>query len=180
MKKLILLSLIILVGNISCASNLYTELNRLERQIFRQTYEYDLPESRIERLETKIFGACQSGKLSDRYNLLREASKNYKAYTTYPKRQQVYNQYRPPIFTGSTGSSWRNILMGNFLNQFSGYPTGLTPAISQGMDPAYMDYFEAERAKNNGYYNERYYSTPHGYHSARTTRGTGTGVHILD
>ena len=88
-----------------------------------------------------MFGTCQTGTISERYTLLKNASKNYKAYN--PDNKQVYQQYRPPIFTGTAGSNWRNTLWGNFMNQFAGYPTGYTPAISPAMDPAYMDYFEA-------------------------------------
>ena len=172
------------VQTVSCAgiwsNNLYNNsqnynFSRIEKQIFNETYEYDLPETRLERLETKIFGACQNGTFTDRFNLVKNAAQNYKAYN----RAQVYNQYQRPIFTGSTGSNWRNVLWGNFMNQFAGGPTGLTPTITPAMDPAYMDYFEAERAMNNGgdYFD---YKTNRGYRTTRTNRGARTGVSILD
>lgn len=189
MKKIILLSILLIFAQSAFSENFYNGLSRLEKQILKQTYEHDLPENRMERLETKMFGTCQSGDFNDRYNLLQSAAKNYKVYipdTAYNTRKQVYRQYRPPIFTGTSGSGWRNTLWGNFMNQFSGYPTGITPALSQGMDPAYMDYFEAERQmmKNgydsfgNGY--DRYYQTPYGYRNTKINRGARTGVHILD
>lgn len=189
MKNLILFCILIIFTQSVFSENFYDGLSRLERQILKQTYEYELPENRMERLETKMFGACQSGKLNERYNLLLTAAKNYRAYNPdigYNNSRQIYKQYHPPIFTGSTGSNWKNTLWGNFMNQFTGYPTGFTPALSQGMDPAYMDYFEAEREmmKNNynGYNNgyENYYQTPRGYRATRTDRGARTGVHILD
>ena len=178
MKKIILLSLILIFSNCVNAENIYSGLKYLEKKLFDETYEYQLPETRLERLETKMFGTCQSGTFEDRYYLLKNASKNYKAYS--PNRQQVYNQYRPPVFTGTSGSGWRNTLFGNFMNQFAGYPTGYTPTITPAMDPAYMDYFEAERAmaRDNGYYT--HYRTPRGYYLNRINRGAKTGVTILD
>ena len=86
-----------------------------------------------------------------------------------------YNGYRPPIFTGSTGGGWKSMLLGNFRNQFTGMPTGFTPA----MDPAYMDYFEAERAMmhNNESNGVR---TRYGYRNSNTSTSGRTGVTILD
>ncbi len=176
MKKIILLSFLLIFTLSAYGENFYSGLSKLEKQMFKQTYEYDLPESRMERLETKLFGTCQSGNLSERYSVLQSAAKNYKAYTP---SKQVYNQYQRPIFTGSTGSSWRNMLWGNFMNQFAGYPTGFTPAFNPAMDPAYMDYFEAERAMANPQEDE-YYQTNRGYRTKRTDRSSRTGVTILD
>lgn len=68
-----------------------------------------------------------------------------------------------------------NTLWGNFKNQFIGMPTGFTPA----MDPAYMDYFEAERAMmGNGQSTD--IRTNRGYYSSNTNRGMTTGVTVLD
>ena len=54
-------------------------------------------------------------------------------------------------------------------------PTGITPA----MDPAYMDYFEAERAMmGNG--EGSALQTNRGYYYSSRNRGAGTGVTILD
>jgi len=176
MRKLIILSIILIFAQQVYAENIYSGLSKIENQLFRQTYEYELPETRMERVETKLFGTCQTGTINDRYNLAKTAIKNYKAYNTnYNNRERYYSQYRPPIFTGSTGSNWKNMLWGNFMNQFAGYPTGMTPAIGQGMDPAYMDYFEAERA---GY--DKYYSNPRGYYVKRKNGGARSSVTILD
>ena len=67
------------------------------------------------------------------------------------------------------------MLLGNFRNQFTGMPTGFTPA----MDPAYMDYFEAERAMmhNNESNGVR---TRYGYRNSNTSTSGRTGVTILD
>jgi hypothetical protein len=61
----------------------------------------------------------------------------------------------------------------NFRNQLTGTPTGFTPAL----DPAYMDYFEAERA-NGG--EDVDYADNYGYYNSHTTRGAQTGVQILE
>lgn len=158
-------------------SNRVSELNKIEQKIFNQTYEYDNERNRIERLEKKMFGVEQSGTLEERLIVLKSASKSFKAFNpenTY-SNNNVYNNYRPPVFTGTMGSNWRNILWGNFKNQFAGMPTGFTPA----MDPAYMDYFEAERAMmGNG--QNTYQQTNHGYNYSNVNRGAQTGVTILD
>lgn len=175
MKKIILLSFILFVTLCANAENFYSGLTNLERRMFRQTYEYDTPETRLERLETKMFGTCQSGSLDERYSILKNASKNYKNYNY----NAYYNDsYRRPIFTGTAGSNWRNLLWGNFMNQF-GTPTGFTPSITPAMDPAYMDYFEAERAMM-GHGEDDYYRTNRGYRTKRSNRGARTGVTILD
>ena len=169
--------------NNSCekvVANQISGLEKLENKILLQTYEYDNPKSRIERLEQRVFGAAQSGELPERLNNLKTAAKNYKsynagAYNTYDQGFSAENSYRPPIFTGSSGAGWRNTLWGNFRNQFVGMPTGITP----GMDPAYMDYFEAERAlMGNG--DSVDIRTNRGYHRSNTNRGMTTGVTILD
>ncbi len=154
-------------------------IDRLERKILLQTYEYETPQSRIERLEQKIFGASQAGDLKERLSTLKSAAKNYKtfnqAYNSDYSDYSAEQSYRPPIFTGSSGAGWQNTLWGNFKNQFVGMPTGFTPA----MDPAYMDYFEAERAMmGNGQSVD--YRTNRGYHRSNTNRGMTTGVTILD
>ena len=176
MKNFILLSFMFIFVMNAYGENFYSGLSRLEKQVFHQTYEYDLPETRMERLETRLFGTCQTGTISERYSLLQNAAQNYKAYAP---SKQVYNQYQRPIFTGSTGSNWRNILWGNFMNQFAGYPTGFTPAFNPAMDPAYMDYFEAERSMM-GHGEDDYYQTNRGYRTKKTDRGAKTSVRILD
>ncbi len=158
-------------NEISVASKI-SEITALEKKILNQTFEYDSPASRVERLEQKMFGTCQSGEYGDRIELLKNASKNYKAYIN-PEKTYT-NQYRAPIFSGTMGSGWKNMARGNFMNQFAtGMPTGMTPAL----DPAYMDYFEAERA---GMGDSNDYADNYGFYHSNTNRGTGTGVTIID
>ena len=158
-------------------SNNIKGLSKIENQVFFQSYEYDTPIKRIERLEQKIFGACQNGELEDRVNLLKNASKSYKSfnrnYMQDEYRDNLYSQYRPPIFTGTMGSSWRNNAWSNFKNQFVGMPTGLTPA----MDPAYMDYFEADRMGSGEQFDIQ---TNRSYYKSNRHRGAGMGVTLLD
>lgn len=158
-------------------SNEFTGLGRIEKKVLGQSFEYDLTKNRIERLEQKMFGTVQSGDLSERMTVLKSASKNYMSFNpdTEYELPRSYNGYRPPIITGSTGTSWKRNLLGNLKNQMMGMPTGFTPA----MDPAYMDYFEAERAMMNGD-NGAIYRNNHGWGYSNTQRGAGTGVRILD
>ena len=117
-------------------------------------------------------------KLTDRQEDLLDTITRFNMNARYDDYGQGYsaeNSYRPPIFTGTSGAGWGNTLWGNFKNQFIGMPTGITP----GMDPAYMDYFEAERAlMDNG--DSVDIRTNRGYHRANTNRGMTTGVTILD
>ena len=161
--------------NEKLVANQFSGIERLEKQIMLQTYEYDSPKNRIERLEQRLFGASQEGNLEQRFETLKIASKNYKNPTLNRQNYTSQNNYRPPVFAGSSGAGWRNTLWGNFKNQFTGMPTGITPA----MDPAYMDYFEAERAmSSNG---EEYgVQTNNGYYYSNKNRGSRTGVTILD
>ena len=160
-------------------------LDKIERKILSQTYEYDSYKNRIERLEQKVFGAIQSGDLQERFLTLKSVASNYKAYNpnmnnySYNTHYGTYSGYRPPILTGTMGGGWQNNLWSNFKNQFVGMPTGITPA----MDPAYMDYFEAERAMmGSGTGTDVDYRSNTGYYKSNTNthRTTGMGVTILD
>lgn len=156
-------------------ANQFSGIEKLEKQIMLQTYEYDSAKNRIERLEQRLFGAVQEGDLASRFETLKIASRNYNSFSSNTSNYSAQNSYRPPIFTGMSGSNWKNTLWRNFKNQFIGMPTGITPA----MDPAYMDYFEAERAMaGNG--EEVGVQTNRGYYYSNRNRGTGTGVTILD
>lgn len=166
-------------SSIKVVANQISGIDKIEKKILLQTYEHDSAKNRIERLEQKIFGASQSGELSDRFAALKSVAKNYKAYNPDAYSSNAYdyaqNNYRPPIFSGSQGSSWKNTALSNFRNQFIGTPTGFTPA----MDPAYMDYFEAERSlMGNGESVD--VRTNRGYYKSNTNRNTGMGVTILD
>ena len=162
-------------------SNQFSGIDKIEKQILFQTYEYDNAKNRIERLEHKIFGAAQSGDLEERFFVLKSAANNYKAFSpnnNFSMRQNnsyYDNGYRPPLFTGTMGSSWKANLLGNFRNQMTGTPTGFTPA----MDPAYMDWFEAERAMMRSGQDIDYRSNT-GYYKSNTNRGATTGVTIID
>lgn len=167
-------------SNEKLVANQFSGIDKLEQKILLQTYEYDSAKNRIERLEQRIFGASQQGDLVERFRTLKDVSKNYKAYNPDSMYQEqnysAQNSYRPPIFTGTSGSGWQNTLWGNFKNQFVGMPTGYTPA----MDPAYMDYFETERAMMGGHGESTNIRTNRGYYSSNTDRGMTTGVTILD
>lgn len=166
-------------SNEKLVRNYTSDLERLEQKILLQNYEYDSPKNRVERLEQRIFGASQTGDLQNRISVLKSAAKNYKVYNPDGMREysnySAETAYRPPVFSGTSGAGLGNTLWGNFKNQFIGMPTGFTPA----MDPAYMDYFEAERAlSGNGESVD--VRTNRGYYRSNTNRGMTTGVTILD
>ncbi len=174
------------VKNVAYKSDLngidLNKLSRIEGKILGRNYAYDTPQSRIERIETKMFGANQSGNYKDRFATIEKASKEYKAYSAYQtspyepcyQNQNSQQYYTPPIVSGS---GFRSMIgsLGNYM--FGGYPTGFTPQ----MDPAYMDYFEAERAmQGTGSGESVDIRTNRGYYKRDTQRSTGMGVTLLD
>lgn len=146
--------------------NINNGLNKLERKIFNKTYENDLLENRISRLEEQIMGTIQSGDLNSRYNILKKAVNSYSA-NSY---NQVANPYcGVPIMT--SGGGWRGLAgsLGNFFSgNYQGYPTGLSPQI---MSP-YINNYGPD-------YSRGFYSN-HGWTQNNIYRGSNTGVTILD
>jgi len=146
-------------------------ITRLENRFFNRTYKYDTPEERISRLEQQMFGASQSGDLKKRLSNLQKAG----SHMNYSRNDYNQNYYAPPIVAGS---GWKSMLhsFGNYM--MGGVPTGITPQ----MDPAYMDYFEAERnaMKFNDGGNSGYMRTNRGWRGYNTHRGSSTGVTLID
>lgn len=177
MRKFLILSIILLMAQSCFAQVTNSGLERIERRLFNDTYSNESDNARIERLERKLFGAEQQGSLNERYITLRNAARNYKGYTpnynNYYDGQDYCGQrhYQPPLFTYGQGSSWRRTMWNNFRNYAGGVPTGITPA----MDPAYMDWFEADRALKKQYNQNNY-----GYRYKDTNSGSGMGVSLID
>ena len=146
-------------------------ISRLENKYFNRTYKYDTPEERISRLEEQMFGARQTGDLKKRLSMLQKAN----SHMNYGNDAYAPSYYAPPIVAGS---GWKSMLhsFGDYM--MGGVPTGITPQ----MDPAYMDYFEAERnaMKFNDGGNSGYVRTNHGWSGFNTKRGTTTGVTLID
>ncbi|MFR1673180.1 MAG: hypothetical protein ACLSWI_09580 [Candidatus Gastranaerophilaceae bacterium] len=157
-------------------------LSRIESKVLGRNYAFDTPKSRVERIEEKMFGAVQSGNISERFETIKHASKNYKSYSAYANQdpygtcyQNSNRGYAAPPVVSTTGIRSMLGSMGNYL--WGGYPTGYTPQ----MDPAYMDYFEAERAMQNGGSGEEIDMRSNtGYYRSNTQRQSGMGVTMLD
>ena len=66
-------------------------LSRLENKILGRNYAYDETKSRIERIEEKMFGACQSGDIKERFNTISHAAKSYKTYNAYNNYEDRYS-----------------------------------------------------------------------------------------
>ena len=164
-------------GQYCSFANQNRNISRLENKIFSRTFDTDTPEERVTRLEEEMFGAAQSGDLQKRVATLKKASSKIAAQApVYSYGYSGYdNYYTPPIVSGS---GWKSMLhsFGNYM--MGGVPTGITPH----MDPAYMDYFEAERnamrLNNAGRYRD--IRTNHGWRRHNTRRGATTGVTIID
>lgn len=184
MKKFLILGIILLISQAVIAQVTNSGLERLERRIFNSTYNNDTDIQRIERLEQKLFGAEQSGNINDRYIVLRNASRNYKGFTPYPYYNGAYYDgqtycgryptYQPPLFTYGQGSSWKRTMWNNFRN-FTGFDAGVPTGFTPAMDPAYMDWFEADRALK-----KQYAQNNHGYRYSNTGSNSGIGVNLID
>ena len=149
-------------------------ISRIENRVFDRTFQCDTPEERISRLENQLFGASQSGDLQQRLNNVKKASSNQSRFREYGY-PNYDNYYTPPIVAGS---GWRSMLHSFGNHMLGGMPTGITPQ----MDPAYMDYFEAERNAmkfgDGGNYGD--VRTNRSWHRYNTRRGSSTGVTLID
>jgi len=114
-------------------------LSDIEAKVLKKCYVKNKVESRIERLEQKIFGATQSGDLSARLETLKAAAQNY----SQEQDMTAYNQNPFP----DTQIRRRGLLgtLSNMLNG-GGTMTGFTPMI----DP-FSNYNNT--FSNNGYNN---------------------------
>jgi len=172
--KIFILFLVMIFSIQSVTAQMITNtgLSRLERKVFNTTFNDDY-DTRLNRLEVKVFGAQQNGTSDERYTTLKNAVGNYRTFSStnyYPS--PVCTPY--PLFTYGQGSNWRRTMWNNFRNYSgigAGMPTGITPA----MDPAYMDWFEADRASKDVYYGNN-----HGYYRNKKRSGSGASVTILD
>lgn len=148
-------------------------LSRIETKVLNQNFPQNNPETRIERLEQRIFGAVQSGDIDSRYEALVTAAKNYNA-------NPLNNYNANPVM----GSGWKGILssMGN--SMLGGTMTGFTPPINPyGNNYGYNDPYASLGSGGSGVY--RGYRTNNGlgrysYHDDFSNYGSGTGVTILD
>lgn len=154
-------------------------ITKMETKIFNRSYPQADTLSRIERLEQQIFGAAQSGDVTERYLALKTASSKYRmsADTYYPNPNQR---------GGLRG------LAGNFGNMFGGTMTGFTPQISPldnynsygnnynnyGSNRSGYNPFASLGGGGGGYY--RGVRTNRGYSDEFANFGSGTGVTILD
>lgn len=154
-------------------ANQNKDITRLEKKFFNRTYDFETTEKRISRLEQEIFGASQSGDLQSRLAKIRKAHTNMKK--SFFNNNNSDHYYKPPIVAGS---GWRSMLHSFGSGITGGLPTGITPQ----MDPAYMDYFEAERnamhLNDDGDYGD--IKTNHGWYQYNTQKGSSTGVTLID
>ena len=68
MKNFIILSIMIILAQSSFAQIVTNSgLERLERKLFNDTYRNENIDTRLNRLEVKMFGAEQTGTLDERY-----------------------------------------------------------------------------------------------------------------
>lgn len=134
-------------------------LNKMERQVFNQTFPQNNPQRRIERLEEQLFGAVQSGDLNARYEAVKMASKAYNKTSDYIPN----NSY------GTSGWKGLAAALGNSLT--GGYMTGFTPPITPYYGNGYNRYNRFNGLSNFVNPNRFNYSNPYmrAYGSPYTT-----------
>lgn len=143
-------------------------LSRMEKRVFNKSYDNDVFENRIARLEEQVMGTIQDGALASRYNNLQKAVYAYINNTPRTNSNMYSQYYSSPIIR--TGGGWRGLAgsLGNFFSgAYSGYPTGLSPQI-------YSPYIN-----NYGPDYQRGYYTNNRWNYHNTNYGNSSGVHIL-
>lgn len=155
----------------------YPNITRLERDVFKRSYENDTPENRIARLEEQVLGTVFEGDLNSRYKVLKKTIPNYirsqNIATTnyYPSYSNTYTStsypnsyYSTPVM--STNSGWRGLAgsLGNFL---FGTPTGMSPQIYSPYINNYGPDYQRGMYSNQGW----------NVHNVYT--GSGAGIRML-
>lgn len=158
---------IIVNYNNTAGNTSYKNLDKYEKKVFKRTFENELPENRISRLEEQVLGTIQCGDLTSRYETLAKAVPAYNKNTFTTVTPLNSYPYAAPVVRSS---GWRGLAgsLGNFFNnRFVGMPTGMSPQI-------YSPYIN-----NYGPDYQRGFYGNTGWNYNNTYRGSGTGVHIL-
>jgi len=161
-------------------------LSKMETKILSRTYLQNDTESRIERLEQKLFGAIQSGDVNSRYEALKTASNNLSPNNISPN--VVANGMPNGMNNGMTNRAC-NRGWGGFANNlgnsiWGGSMTGFTPPINSGYgqvcgDDNY-DNYSTFADSGNGYGMYQGNRSNYGYSDSFKSYGSGAGVTILD
>lgn len=130
------------------------DLSRMEKALFRKSYNNENINSRLDRLEENMYGRHIPGTLGDRYRNLAN-SFNYNNPGYYSKYSNYGYYPYPPL---PKMSLWDRIT-----NYFTGTSTGTSPSM-------------------DGFFAEQYSTYPwgRGYYSSNKNYGTGSTVRILD
>ena len=97
----------------------YSTISTLENDVFGRTFDNDLATNRVQRLERKLFGTCQSGTIEARLKKLSYAVQN----TTEPQNNNFAYNSTPNPFANTQKQKKQNssnvVLMGSdFDNEF--------------------------------------------------------------
>ena len=149
-------------------SLLASHIDKMEQKLFGKKYKKDNLENRMTRLETKIFGASQSGDLEERYETLSSAVKYYDenasqkymsqipatptstyTYTSVPKKSMpkiirtLSSFFAPAMMTGfSPNIVYPNNIPYDSFSTFS-YPqiNTFSPVFSHPFSPSFSPSF---------------------------------------
>lgn len=132
-------------------------LSKVERKVFGRTYVGDDATNRLQRLESSVYGAIQSGDEKNRLARLSSATQGltnkYPEYSAYNVYNNYYgrNYYNPniPYYNGYAPRPYARYGLRNMIRNIkNGSLTGYTPPInSYYNDPYYSNY-----PSQNSYY----------------------------
>lgn len=161
-------------------------LSRLERQVFNQSYPEYNTLRRLERLEQQMLGATQQGDINTRYELLKNAARNYNPNYASPGVASLI-----PGAAGSKAGRILNVLGGlGTLGNMGGVMTGFSPQIAPYSTYGYGNYSPANPynsfnyspgySNDNGYNSSGIFGGSRGYSNSTGGFGSGASVTVID
>lgn len=170
------------------------ELARLETKILGRAYPNDDTESRITRLEKEMLGAMQGGKITERFETVKKASKHYNSYPEIAQSQSVYQTYSGPYSINNQYNNYRSRGGGGFMQNLlgilfggmnTGTMTGFTPPIYDPYNPYAQTIPYSPMGAYPGFMNpamgeQDYYTGNRHAHMNNRNIGSQSSVRILD
>lgn len=129
------------------------ELADIEMEVYSRTFADDDSIKRLERLETKVFGAVQSGDPEKRMKFLAKASKNYYSNSTfdngYSDAQSESSQEDYPTYTSQNTPIYPQ----NYQSNMQKYPQAQNYSSMPSQNFSIFSTQELQELEDNGNYN---------------------------
>ncbi len=141
------------------------QLSKVERKVFGRTYVGDDATNRLQRLESNVFGAVQTGDENNRLKRLSSATQNYAnkypEYTAYNNGNyyNYYNAYNNPYYNRYTPyRPYNNPYARQGIRRLfrtirnNGSLTGYTPPVNTYSQDTFYNNSFTSYPSSNGYY----------------------------